>query len=240
MGEIFRWGTGILTLFGFGLAMGLNPTLYAATADMLARNVKVSQRLAWMLIGLAAGATVLLFIFHSFDPTNIVAAFRGRVDAALVNRTVDVVVAAAFIISAVLVIVWKIRAPALRAKSPKTSKTPKTSKPRSSAYGYFFLGISACIGFTTLPIMYLTARLITTLTTDVVLRPVAYGIFLIGLAAPFVALVWVWSRMPTLTERVTGFYAKAMAWDYRGALMVLLLLAAVLFLGLAVFGYRGL
>lgn len=234
MAEISKWGTGILTLLGFGLAMGLNPTLYAATADMLARNTSVVRRLSWMLLGLAGGATVLLVIFHSFDPTNIVAAFRGRFEAALVNRTIDSVVGIVFLISAGLVVIWKLRAPALRVKPPKA---PKSS---ASSYGYFFLGISACIGFTTLPIMYLTARLITTLTTDVFVRPLAYGVFLVGLAAPFVVLAWVWSKVPALTARVTGFYARAMAWDYRRALAVSLVLAAVLFLGLAVFGHRGL
>ncbi|MFC5124003.1 hypothetical protein ACFPRL_11545 [Pseudoclavibacter helvolus] len=67
--EVLRWGTSLLTLCGFGLAMGLNPALYAATGDVLARNVDVSKRLAWMLLGLAVGTTTLLLVFRSFDPT---------------------------------------------------------------------------------------------------------------------------------------------------------------------------
>lgn len=234
MVEVVRWGSALLTLIGFGLAMGLNPALYAATADMLARDVKVTTRLCWMLFGLAGGATLLLLIFHSFDPTNIVAAFRGRFDAALVNRTIDLVVAGLFLLAAALVTWWKLRVPELRTK-PK--KTPKT---RSAGYAYFFIGLSACIGFTTLPIMYLTGRLITTLSSDLVIRVIAYGVFLLALAAPFVALVAVWSKFPALTAKATGLYVHAARWDYRRALIVLLVLAGALFLGLALLAPRGL
>ena len=85
MDELLRWGTSILTLCGFGLAMGLNPALCAATGDLLARGVDVAKRLDWMLLVLAVGATTLLLVFRSFDPTTLVTNLRGSLDTALLN-----------------------------------------------------------------------------------------------------------------------------------------------------------
>lgn len=234
MDELLRWGTSILTLCGFGLATGLNPALDAATGDVLARNVDVSKRLAWMLLGLAVGATTLLLVFRSFDPTTLVTTFRGRLDAVLLNRTIDLVVGIIFLVSAAVVLVWRARV----REFPKTSKKP--SKPRASGAGYFLLGLGACVGFTTLPIMYLTGRLIHGITSDELLRLAAYGLFLVALAAPFVALAWVWTKIPSVTARVVGFYSKAAEWDYRRTLAILLAVAGILFLWLAFFAPRGL
>ena len=57
MHEVLAWGAAILSLVGFGLAIGVNPALYGATADMLARDVDAAPRLRWRAGGLAAGAT---------------------------------------------------------------------------------------------------------------------------------------------------------------------------------------
>lgn len=232
--EVLKWGSALLTLCGFGLAMGLNPALYAATGDMLARNVDVAKRLRSMLLGLALGATALLLIFRSFDPTSLVTSFRGSLDTALLNRTIDLVVSAIFLVSAAAVVVWRARV----TKFPKKPEAP--TKPRASASAYFFLGLGACVGFTTLPIMYLTGRLIHGLTPDDLLRGVAYAVFLIALAAPFLTLAWVWTKIPSVTARVVGFYSKAAEWDYRRTLAILLALAGLLFLGLGLFAQRGL
>lgn len=147
--------------------MGLTPALYAATGDLLARGVDVAKRLGWMLLGLAAGATVLLLIFRSFDPTTLVTTFRGNLDAALLNRTIDLIVGVIFLISVAVVLVWRARV----RDFPTKTKAP--AKPRASAPAYFLLGLGACVGFTTLPIMYLTGRLIHGLTSDDLLRSVA-------------------------------------------------------------------
>lgn len=232
--EVLRWGTSLLTLCGFGLAMGLNPALYAATGDVLARNVDVSRRLAWMLLGLAVGATTLLLVFRSFDPTTLVTTFRGRLDAVLLNRTIDLVVGIIFLVSAAVVLVWRARIP----EFPEKAKAP--SKPRASGTAYFLLGLGACVGFTTFPIMYLTGRRIHGLTPDDLLRIAAYAVFLVALAAPFLALAWIWTKIPSVTARVVGFFSKAATWDYRRTLAILLAVAGILFLWLAFFAPRGL
>ena len=233
MHEIVAWGAAILSLIGFGLAIGVNPALYGATADMLARDVDAAPRLRWMVSGLAVGATALVIIFHSFDPSRIVAASQGTLDAALVNRTVDLLTGVVFVLAAGAVVWWRIRVPAL---PTKPSKEPR---PRSGAFSYFFLGLGACIGFTTLPIMYLTGRLISGISTNLLVWVLAYTVFLVALAAPFFALAWVWDRVPRLTGRITEFYARARTWDFRWLVAVLLAAVGLLFVGLAVFGHRG-
>ena len=237
MHEVLAWGAAILSLVGFGLAIGVNPALYGATADMLARDVDAAPRLRWMVGGLAVGATILVLIFHSFDPSRIVAASQGKLDAALVNRAVDVLTGVMFVLSAVAVVWWEMRVPTLPTKS---AKEPKATKQRSGSFSYFFLGLGACIGFTTLPIMYLTGRLISGISTNLLVWLLAYAVFLIALAAPFFTLAWVWSRVPKLTSRITGFYASARLWDYRWVLAILLAAVGVVFFGLAIFAHRGL
>ncbi|PPG35390.1 hypothetical protein C5E10_04025 [Pseudoclavibacter sp. RFBG4] len=234
MDVVLQWGASLLTLCGFGLAMGLNPALYAATGDLLARNIDVGKRLGWMLLGLALGATVLLLVFRSFDPTTLVTTLRGSLDTALLNRTLDLIVGTIFLVSATAVLIW-------RARARDFPRKPKTgSKPRASAAGYFLLGLGACVGFTTLPIMYLTGRLLHGLTADDPLRVVAYAVFLLALAAPFLTLAWVWTKIPSLAARVVGFYSRAADWDYRRTLAILLVLAGLLFLWLGIFAPRGL
>ncbi|MBP1326606.1 hypothetical protein JOF28_001838 [Leucobacter exalbidus] len=229
MSSVIAWGPGLLTLVGFGLAMGVNPALYGATADMLARNVQATARLRWMAAGLVVGATLLLALFHSVNPTSIVQASRGKLDAVLVNQTIDIIAAALFLIAAGVVLWWKRRTPQL----PR--KAAKSPKPSARPYSYFFLGLGACVGFTTLPIMYLTGRLIAGLTPDLLLRVIAYVVFLAALVAPFFALAWVWARIPGLSDRITRFYAAAQTWDYRFYLAALLCAAGLLFVWLAFF-----
>ncbi|UOQ59490.1 hypothetical protein MUN76_10540 [Leucobacter rhizosphaerae] len=233
MHEVVAWGAALLSLIGFGLAIGVNPALYGATADMLARDVDAAPRLRWMVGGLAVGATVLVLIFHSFDPSRIVAASQGALDQAIVNRTIDLLSGAVFLAAAGVVVWWRIRIPNL------PTKPRKQPKPNSGAFSYFFLGLGACIGFTTLPIMYLTGRVISGISTNLVVWVLAYVVFLAALAAPFFALAWVWARVPKLTGRITEFYARALVWDYRWPVAVLLVLVGLLFLGLALFAHRG-
>lgn len=233
MQEVATWVAALAGLIGFGLAMGLNPALYGATADMLARKVPVRARLLWMVGGLAVGATILLVIFRTINPAAIVSASQGELDAVLVNLVVDVLAGVVFLLAAAAVLWWKARRPVLA--STKT----KPTKPRDHPSSYFLLGLGACIGFTTLPIMYLTGRLISGLTDDLALRSGAYGIFLIAMAAPFFALAWVWMRFPRLTDHITDFYTRALRWDYRRLLAGVLVGASLLFFGLALFAHRA-
>ncbi|PPF44566.1 hypothetical protein C5B85_10560 [Pseudoclavibacter sp. AY1F1] len=63
---------------------------------------------------------------------------------------------------------------------------------------------------------------------------------MLALSAPFLALSWVWTKIPSVTARVVGFYSKAAKWDYRRTLAILLAVAGILFLWLAFFAPPGL
>ena len=94
------------------------------------------------------------------------------------------------------------------------------------------------IGFTTLPIMYMTGRVTAGLTEHIGLRIAAYVVFLIALVGPFLVLTWTWSRFPTLLGRVTELYARLTHGDYRWASAALLGAGGLVFIGLAVFAAR--
>lgn len=233
MQDIARWIVALTTLIGFGLTLGLNPALYGATADMLARNLRVAAKMSWMVAGLATGATILFVLLQTFDPTNLVTAIRGDVDTALLSRTVDLVAGAVFLLAAAAVAWWSWRIPT---RSVAPLRAPKGA---GRSWSYFPLGLSCSIvGFTTLPIMYMTGRVTASLSSHVAPRIAAYIVFLIALAAPFVLLAWVWGRFPTLSARITGYYARVMAWDYRWAFACLLAAAGLVFLGLGLFLQR--
>ncbi len=233
MHELTTWALALATLVGFGLAMGLNPALYSATADMLARNVQVAARMSWMVAGLAAGATALFALLQTFDPTNLVAAVRDDVDRALLSRAVDLVVGTVFLIAAGAIAVWAWRIPT------RTVRPQRVRSQGARAIGYFPLGLScAVIGFTTLPIMYMTGRVTAGLSPDIGLRLVAYAVFLIALIGPFIALAWLWSRFPAVSARVADFYAGAMRWDYRWASVAILAVTGLVSIALGLFAER--
>lgn len=228
MNEIVKLVTALPVLIGFGLALGLNPALYGATADTLARNQNVWGRLAWMIAGLATGATVLVLLLHSFDPRNLETMLRNKVDAAILSRNVDLIAGIVFLVAALAIVVWKRR---VRALPTKPARVPKQN---AASLSFFSLGLScSIIGFTTLPIMYLTGRMVTGVSEDLPLRLLAYGVFLVSLAAPFLLLAWTWTRFPRLASKVTDSYAKAQHWDYRGVTAAFLAVAGLVLIVLA-------
>ena len=233
MQELAKWVVALSTLAGFGLTMGFNPALYGATADMLARNKRVAARMGWMVAGLVTGATVLFVLFQTFNPTAIVAVVQGDVDRALLSRAVDIIVGSVFVVAAVVLAIWALRVPT------RPSRPQRVHAPNARAITYFPLGLScAIVGFTTLPIMYMTGRITTGLTTDIALRLAAYVVFLIALVGPFLALAWLWSRFPSISGRVSTLYARAMHTDFRWASAVILAAGGLVFLGLGIFAGR--
>ena len=215
----------VLSLLGVGLAMGLNPALYAATIDMLARTKNPGSRLTLMIAGLFAGATALYFILQGLNPDHLVKVVEGDLDKAVIDRGVDAVGGGAFIGAGLVLAMWRIHQPQLAHKEPK--------KPKESGgiWSYFVLGLGASvIGFTTLPIMYLVGRVIAAASHDFVLKAVLYGLFLLALASPFVLLAFAWSRFPKFTGAFTRYYAKLLKFDYRIVAAVLSLLVGVAFI----------
>lgn len=233
MQDVLKWIAAVPSLVGFGLALGLNPALYGATADILARGRSVRPSLTMLLSGLVAGATVLVLVLHGANPANLVSGVRERGDAVIENDLIDLIVAVILLLAASAMLLWVRRVP----EPPrKPRRETDVSTPPASL---FVLGFSsAIIGFTTLPIMYLTGRLVVSISSDIVLRLVAYAVFLVALVAPFVLLAWIWSRFPTASGKVTELYGRILAWDFRWVAFVVMLLCAIALLIFTLFFHR--
>jgi hypothetical protein len=218
---------------GFGLSFGLSPSPYAATADMLARNVNPWPRLCWMVGGLFAGATILYVLLQTFNPASLVSGMQNRIDDDLFNRMIDLIAGIVFLAMGGAIALWAI----LVRRLPH--RPPKPPKQNTHMFNYFTLGLgSAVVGFTTLPIMYLIGRIITHLTPDPLLRLLAYAVFLFALGAPFFVLAWVWQFFPGWSARITKFYDSALQRDYRWLGAVLLFATGLVFLWLSFFARR--
>lgn len=219
----------VVSLAGFGFTLGMNPALYGATVDLLARSKKPVVRLTWLLAGLMVGATGLFFVLQTLNPEHLVNTAKQDLDEAILNRIVDAVAGALFIIAGLAVLVWRLRVPTMPHKS---GKAPKEN---SGLWSYFILGMgSAIIGFTTLPIMYLTGRVVTAATDNLALRAGLYAVFLLALIGPFALLAFVWSRFPKFSAAFQRQYTRLLSSDYRYLLAALGILIGAVFVGLAV------
>ncbi|AVZ39445.1 hypothetical protein CT688_08130 [Dietzia sp. JS16-p6b] len=233
MHEVAGWIAAVPTLIGFGLALGLSPALYGATADILARNQNVRARMTWLLTGLASGATALALVLHGVNPANLVDQAHRRGDAVVANRDVDLVVGVLLLALACAMVLWVRVVPEL---PRRPERAPDQSSPPAAL---FVLGFtSAVIGLTTLPIMYLTGRLVESVSTDPVVRVCAYLVFLVALIGPFVLLAWVWSRFPVATRKVTAAYERMLEWDTRWVAFAVMTVGGVALVGFATLLHR--
>ncbi|MCT2084876.1 hypothetical protein M3D75_01965 [Microbacterium enclense] len=209
MTDVARWAAALSTLVGLGLSLGLNPALYAATTSVLAQNTRIASRIGGMIVGLALGATALYFLLQTFDPTALVSAAEERASAAVRDARVDAIAGALFLVGAASVVVWKVRAPA---RPPR----PAAAAPRTRPWSYVALGLAcSVVGFTTLPIMYMTGRVTEGLSADPALRLAAFAVFLAALAAPFAGLAGAWTLFPSAATTVNGAYARLARTDHR-------------------------
>ena len=67
--------------------MGFSPTLYGFSLHALAAGRAGAVR--WMSIGLLAASTLLVVLFQFVDPQNLMRVLKGRIDAFLLTRWVD-------------------------------------------------------------------------------------------------------------------------------------------------------
>lgn len=209
MTEVARWLAALSTLAGLGLSLGLNPALYAATADVLAQNTRIVTRIGWMIAGLAVGASALYALLQGFDPTALVTAAEERATEAVRDARVDAAAGALFLVGAVAVTGWKLREPT---RPPRAA----TAAPRTRTWSYFVLGLGcSVVGFTTLPILYLAGRVTDGVTGEPVLRIAAFAVFLVALAAPFAGLAGAWSLFPATASRIERIYARLTRADHR-------------------------
>lgn len=249
MTHVTTWLAAVPTIVGLGLALGMNPVLYGATADTLARGRSVRSGLAALLAGVMTGATVLVLVVHGLNPANLVSRVQHRADAVVEDRAVDLVVGVIVLVAAGAIAVWTRLAPApasdptardgaVGASGPTPHPAPDSPK-YSKATSLFVLGAtSSVVGFTTLPIAYLVGRAVESVSSDPVFRLLVYAVFLVSLIAPFILLAWVWSRFPAATRKVTATYDRMLAWDSRLVAVVIMVIVGLILLALALFGHH--
>lgn len=222
----------VVSLLGLGLVMGFSPTLYGLLVHLLTRSAQARRSILYMACGLAVGATALVLLFRVVDPETLTTALRGRVDELLVRRGVDLGAGALFVIGGATV-GWQARRPG-RAASPVPAPT-RESHPRRM----FLAGLSnALIGVSGIATMYVTGRVITGISHDVIVRLGAYGIFLVALVGPYLAIVWAWQAFPAFARQITRSYGWIARQDLRPVLAAGLLVAGLAFMALGIWGHR--
>ncbi|KAB1641619.1 hypothetical protein [Gulosibacter chungangensis] len=237
MQEVLKWLSAIPMLLGIGLSLGSNPAIYGALIDMLARTTRALPRLLWLMAGLVTGVTILFVVFLFFNPTDLVTLLRGKVDHVLLNRSVDIAGGILCLVLAAALWIWRLRVP-VRPTRPTKKTSQEPANPRM--LGYYSIGLSGgIVGFTTLPLMYLTGRVITGLTADWALRVVAYAIFLVALTGPFFLIAWLWRQFPKLSVKISAVYQRVVSWDYRIVAAIILALGGLAFFGLAIFEWHA-
>ena len=239
MKDVMTWIAAVPTLVGLGLALGLNPVLYGATADTLARGVRVKSRLTWLLSGLMSGATALVLVLHGLNPARLVSRVEHRASAVVKDWAVDLSVGVVLLVVAVALAVWLRLAPSRSgaADPPPAAKSTAASDSRPAAL--VMLGATpAIVGFTTLPIAYLTGRTVVGVGHEWPLRLLAYAVFLAALVSPFVLLAWIWSRFPKTTKKVTALYDRMLKWDSRLVTVYVLAIIGALLVGFSLFVHR--
>ncbi|PRI10379.1 hypothetical protein [Leucobacter massiliensis] len=233
MPELLKWLGAVPVLLGFALTVGINPSTSAATVDVLVRRTRWLPRVCWMTGGLALGATLLFVLFLFVNPTTFVEDVEGRVTRVVRDRALDAVAGAALLAAATAVAAWRLLRPGL---PPRRRRPVRGHEP---AGVYFALGLtSSFTGFTPLPVMYLTGRVVSSLGPAWLPQLVAYLLFVCVLVAPYFALGLAWTHLPALASRIAAGFDRLQRWDYRWAVAGFLAVAGAVVLGLVVFTGR--
>jgi hypothetical protein len=219
-----------LGLFGLGLVMGFSPTLYGVTLHVLTRTPSPPhpiRSVGWMATGLATASTVLLLLFRFVDPETLIAVWRGRVEALLVTRAVDLGSGVLLVLAGV--VVWLLRT---RPRRPHRAHVHDAG-PREM----FIIGFAnTVIGVSGIATMYVAGRLVTAASPDWFVRVIAYLVFLVGVVGPYLGVANGWERLPGLAHTITRGVDRLGRVDLRPALAVALVGVGVVFVVLGLVG----
>ncbi|SPF67751.1 Glycolipid exporter Gap/Sap [Propionibacterium ruminifibrarum] len=214
------------SMIGLGLLMGFSPTTYALVVHLLTVARRPGRSVAWICVGLAAIATVMLVLFHFVDPDRLTDLFRARASALLIRRGVDLVAGVlALAAGAAQLVDWRVNLPRRR--------RPRASHGGSPSH-LIGLGVVAGIGLSEPATMYVTGRVIASVTHDVVVAGLLYLVFLAALVGPYLGAVLAWVRMPRVADAVRTFFERAARLDHRPIAGAVLLGIGVVFVLLAI------
>ncbi|SYZ34001.1 Protein of uncharacterised function (DUF2910) [Propionibacterium australiense] len=214
------------SMIGLGLLMGFSPTTYALVVHLLTVARRPGRSVAWICVGLAAIATVMLVVFHFVDPDRLTELFRARASALLIRRGVDLVAGVLALAAGLAELAdWRV-------------DLPRRRRPRASHGGsplhLVGLGVAAGIGLSAPVTMYVTGRVIASVTHDVVVAALLYLVFLAALVGPYLGAVVAWVRMPHLASSVKAFFERAARLDHRPIAGTVLLVIGLVFVLLAI------
>lgn len=209
-----------VSLLGLGFVMGFSPALYAIVIHLLSARPNAERSVRWVVFGAAFGATLIGALMLVINPDAITTFIRSTADRLVVSTVLDATVGLIFL--AVGVREWR------RRNLPRQPKPPKP--PRTSPGALFALGVTnAVLSTTGLATMYLTGRVITGASTLAVVRVGLYAVFLVPLAAPYLALAWAWQRFPGKAAKLQDLFESVSSFDWRPVLAIGLMLAGVMF-----------
>ncbi|MBF4576998.1 hypothetical protein [Frondihabitans sp. VKM Ac-2883] len=218
----------MVPLISLGLVMGFSPALTGIALRVLTRGDRHPLLLIGSLcLGMVVAATLLLVAFRSVDPQTFIDSYRGRVEAALIRRSVDFVAAALLLLTALVVI--------RLSRRPRKIRRPRTRRTRPVdlvALGF----ANTLVSISGVVTMYVTGRVISGLSPDWGLRIAAYGVFVAAMIGPYLVLGLLWERLPG----VAGLAARGSSWlgrqDFRRLLAAALAVTGLVFVGLGIAG----
>lgn len=221
------------SLLGLGLVMGTSPTLYAIVVRLLSTSKRPAPSVRWMLVGVAAATTLLLLVFRVVDPDTLTAFLRDRTEKLLVNAGVDLLAGLVFLILGLR----ELR----RLRLPRTPRRPRAAsgvEHETRPWRLVLVGAAnTLIGVSGMATMYVTGRVITGASHDVAIQGVLFLLFLVMVLGPYLLLTWAWGRYPAFARAITRLLERLHAMDTRPLLAVGLLLGAVVFLALGIWGH---
>lgn len=227
-GELLRLAGTAVSVVGLGVVMGLSPTLVALTLRVLTAVSHAYRALAFMLLGLTIGASLILLILQFIDPRTFESVVSGEVERLLLRRGIDLFAGALFVIAAVIM--------GVRARMPPRAKRPR-KQLRGTPWEMTALGLTnTLVGFSGFATMYAVARVIRAAGEDIALRGLAYLLFVAAMVAPYVLLAWAWRRFPTESARVKRIFSRLAEVDIRPWAAVLTLVLGLAFVAMGIWG----
>jgi cytochrome c biogenesis protein CcdA len=225
-GEVLRLTGAVVSVVGLGIVMRLSPTLIALTLRVLTDATRAYRAVAFMLLGLTIGTTLILLILQVIDPHTFEAAISGDLRQLLVRRGIDLLAGAIFIIAAIVM--------GLRARRPPREKKPHR-RLSGTPWEMTLLGLTnTLMGFSGFATMYAVARVIRAASGDDALKALTYVIFVAAMVAPYVLLAWAWRRLPSESAAVKRFFSRIAEVDVRPWATALTLVLGLAFVAMAI------